>query len=246
MDAQRRIVTGVVQDVNSQPQVGVTVGVSGSKSVVTDDSGRFRIELPHRDRVTFDLRRVGLMPSRLGLNVGGDTGVVVTVLAAPASLERVDVTAKTAASGIAEFEQRFRERTRGTNSGYFVTAADIEQRRPSRLSHLLGGFPSIDCKRPNTDGRCLLVSTKMVVDDRGKNWEPCPITLYLDGTRLNPLTSAKRDDRFVELDGLIGPESVAGLEYYPSGNRAPSKYQPLRGTCGVLLLWSRRSGSTEQ
>jgi hypothetical protein len=242
--AQRRIVTGVVQDVNNQPQVGVNVALTGAKSVATDDSGRFRIEVPHRNRVTLDLRRVGLMPSRLGPNEGGDTVVTVTVLLSPETLERVNVTAKQP-TGIAEFDQRLLERTRGTGSGFFVTAAEIEQRRPSKLSHMLGEFPSIECKRPNKDGRCFLVGNRMVVKPGGRGYDPCVITVYLDAIRLNPMTSSTIKDGFVEgqfvdLDAVITPESVAGVEYYPSGNRTPPKFQALTGACGVLLIWSRR------
>jgi hypothetical protein len=32
---------------------------------------------------------------------------------------------------------------------------------------------------------------------------------------------------------------IAGLEYYPTGNRVPGKYQSLNGGCGVVLIWTK-------
>jgi len=45
-----------------------------------------------------------------------------------------------------------------------------------------------------------------------------------------------RDDYVNE---LAPPNHVAAMEIYPRAVSAPPQYQPLNGTCGVVLIWTR-------
>ena len=60
-----RTVRGVVIDPADRLLGSVTVIAPGFTSAITDDSGRFRLTLSRTDRVIFDVRRVGFMPSRV-------------------------------------------------------------------------------------------------------------------------------------------------------------------------------------
>src|SRR6478735_5176301 len=77
-----RIVRGTVFDHRDQPIVSAAVVATGGVGAITDDSGRFRLEISHKDRFTFEVRRVGFLPSRVGLHAGGDTDVTVLLLPA--------------------------------------------------------------------------------------------------------------------------------------------------------------------
>ena len=88
-----RIVRGVVTDTSDHPVPAVTIQLANAPPVVTDDSGRFRLEVPHHDRVMFDVRRVGFMPSRSILGPGGDTTVEITVFPLAQTLATVEVKA---------------------------------------------------------------------------------------------------------------------------------------------------------
>jgi hypothetical protein len=59
----------------------------------------------------------------------------------------------------------------------------------------------------------------------------CPATIYIDGIKIQ--------GGAVEIDNLIQPIEVAGVEVYASGNTAPAAYQPLNGSCAVLLFWTK-------
>src|SRR3954470_8102499 len=75
-----RMVSGVVTDTDNRPVAKVILELAGVRSVTTDDSGRFRLQIPHQERVAIDVRRVGFRPSRFGLKAGGDTNVSVMML----------------------------------------------------------------------------------------------------------------------------------------------------------------------
>jgi hypothetical protein len=65
------------------------------------------------------------------------------------------------------------------------------------------------------------------------------MTVYLDGQRLNALTS---DAGPVDVDALVLPSAVAGIEYYETGNRLPLKFTLVNGSCGLVLIWTKRGG----
>jgi hypothetical protein len=241
-----RVVQGVVTD-GAAPIAGVTIQLPGGRPVITDDSGKFKLEIPHQDRIAFDIRRLGLMPSRFGLNAGGDTTLTIVALRTAQELPKVDVTERErdATMDITGFNERYRDRMNGTNTGYFFTAADIERRRPARMSHLFHELPNVTVCRTIYNETCGLYGKQLMRDPRpgrSNNLIPCVITVYLDGHRLNSLYSpmAERPGSMPDIDGLVSPLDVGGLEYYPSGNRIPAKYQLLNGSCGLVLIWTKR------
>jgi hypothetical protein len=63
------------------------------------------------------------------------------------------------------------------------------------------------------------------------------MTVYLDGRRLNRLTTGSNTAAMV--DEIALPTHIAGVEIYTSPLRAPPEYQSLSGTCGVVLLWTK-------
>jgi hypothetical protein len=237
-----RVVRGVVQDAANKPQAGVTIQASGVKPATTDDSGRFRIEIPHQKRIALDVRRLGLMPSRFGLGEGGDTTITIVVLPNPQTLQKVDVreTGVNRTLELVGFNQRQKDRARGTNSGHFITADEIERRNPSRMCPLFEELPGFN--RIENGVTCYLTG-RALVPDAGRSrpgdsaWKGCPMTVYLDGQRLNALGSNAGP---VDVDALVIPSGVAGVEYYETGNRLPLTFSLVNGSCGLVLIWTKR------
>ena len=232
---------GIVIDTAARPVAGATIELRGAAAVSSDDSGRFRLSVPHRDRVAFDIRRVGFFPSRFGLQAGGDTTVTVVMLPSAQALPRVEVNARETdrTLDVTGFNQRLLESRQGTNAGIFITAADIERRLATRVTQLFGAMPGITCVHAGSG--CMLVGSHLVPDDRFRDnrFVNCSITFYLDGQRLNSLKSSNSE---VDIDTMVLPQDIAGIEYYRSGNRIPTKYSLLNGSCGLILIWTKRGG----
>jgi hypothetical protein len=61
------------------------------------------------------------------------------------------------------------------------------------------------------------------------------MTVYLDNVRITGRLGG-RDDFVNE---LVAVTHVAAMEIYPRAVGAPPQYQPLNGTCGVVLIWTK-------
>ena len=211
-----RTVRGVITDVSDNPVPAARLQVAGKAVVIADDSGRFRVEVPRMDRVTFEVSRVGFMPTRFGLAEGGDTTVTILMLPIAHELPKVDVKATEVDPALdrSGFTQRLKEKEHGTNTGILITAAAIDRRHPRDISSMFEDLPNVTVCHKSTIETCGLWGTNVIANQRGRMVR-CPITVYLDGQRLNSLGQT---DIGVDIDTYILPTAVAGMEHYPSGN----------------------------
>jgi hypothetical protein len=246
--AQVRVVRGLVSDHRNRP-IGsaavIAVGAGSAGGSITDDSGRFRIEIPHQNRVTFDVRRVGFMPSRVGLQAGGDTNVAVLLLPATTVLPGVAVIqTELRPPALAGFEQRMRERMRGAGIGRFITGDEIAKMSPNRTTQVLENEVSLTVRRVGLD--------RYAVFGRASGGVSCPATLYLDGIRLLAGGQPIRDRRGrvvgrepgAPIDEFVAPQEIAGIEIYPRALVAPAQFQPpadddLIMRCAVVVIWTK-------
>ena len=240
-----RIVRGTVFDHRDQPIVSAAVIATGGAGAVTDDSGRFRLEISHKDRLTFEVRRVGFLPSRVGLHAGGDTDVTVLLLPATQILPGVAVTAAPSrAPSLAGFEQRMRERERGAGTGRFITAKEIERMSVNRTTQVLETDASITVRRVGTD--------RYAVFGKSGAGGSCSATIFLDGIRLmwGGQPTYDRRGRIIgrepgaPIDEYVVPQEVAGVEIYPRAMMAPPQFQPPVNDdsamrCAVVVVWTK-------
>jgi hypothetical protein len=244
--AQRRVIRGTVLDVRDQPVPAAAILAAGIQSIFTDDSGRFRLEIPHRDKLTFDVRRVGYMPSRMGVAAGGDTIVSLLLLPATQRLAGVEVRERgVRAPSLEGFEQRMAERKRGVGAGHFITAADIEAMKAERTTQVVESVPSMIVRRV-AEGRFAIFGHQV-----GRGAE-CPATVYLDGIRLagGGEQTVDRRGRYTgqrevgaPIDQYITPMEIAGIEVYARGTFAPPQFQPPSDAnatkCAIVVVWSK-------
>jgi carboxypeptidase family protein len=231
-----REIHGVVRDSLGEPASGFTVLAQEGQLAKTDDSGRFRIRLPSREAATLDVRRIGFIPARLNLAPGGDTGVVLFAVPIAQRLGAVTVSAASTLASIhqREFEQRLLQRRRGTNSGYFITASDIEQRSAAFATHLFYDIPGVRVLRVGKRGNLAVFGVGRTFRGGGT----CPAAVYIDGVRI---PDGGDDDTpvGVAIDQHVLPWDIAGIEVYPRAIDAPAQFQPLNGSCAVVLIWTK-------
>lgn len=249
--AQSRIVSGTVRDTADKPVRLVSVVSATGNGAITDDSGRFHVEIPHRDRISFDVRRIGFMPSRLGLPAGGDTSVSVLLLPTAQAMPAVEVTnTSTRVPSLAGFEERMHDRKKGAGVGYFLTAKDIEPMNPSRTTQIFETVPGMTARRVSSDGQRWAIFGKAT----GGGGD-CPATVYLDGIRLAGGGNATVDRRGrytgtrevgAPIDEYINPAEIAGIEVYARGMLAPPQFQPPGNEaalhCAIAALWTKHGG----
>jgi Carboxypeptidase regulatory-like domain len=230
-------VTGTVTDTARHPVPYVNVLVGGTRRTVADDAGQFRLELPV-GRVVIDFRRLGYRPEQMTLDLHGDTTVTVSLIPVAQKLPGQEVTTpRSFALELHGFYERMADHEKGIGAGHFITAEDIERRNPRKLTQMLEEIPSLRILRvPAKPGD--MCPLGYCLAPTGTNH--CPMGVYLDGQRLNRLTSANPSADYVaDLDDFIIPTHVAGMEVYAHPGEVPPQYQLLNGNCGVILIWTK-------
>jgi hypothetical protein len=247
-----RIIDGTTVDTHDRPVPFVNLVVVGGPTAVSDDSGHFRLIVVHRDRVVFDVKRIGYMPTRIALVDGGDTTLSVLLLPATRELPGVEVTdRRLRPPGLAGFEQRMKERQRGTGSGHFFTTKDIEAMQPTRPTQIVENTPSMVVRRTGGD--------RFAIYGKLANGGECAATVYLDGVRIagagdvlmgrdrrgRPVVMRGSDGDGASVDQYVTPAELAGVEVYARGLFAPIQFQPNDPNaikCAVVIYWTKREG----
>lgn len=239
-----RVLRGSITTVEGEPISYANVQVNGGRRVVTDDSGRFTVPFMP-GRASLVVRRIGFEPEELKLAEMPDTAVRVHMKAAARVLPGQVVTGKAvfARLDLGGFYKRMNEVERGARVGYFVTPEDLALRNPQNVTDAVQQFPGIRL-RPIDDGKILsdgfnhadgiTLARKFRIEDTSG----CPLTVYLDRVRVQPsMVGLKPVDQ--EINTLVQPHAVAGIEVYPRAVGAPPEFQAISNTCGVVVIWSK-------
>ena len=107
------------------------------------------------------------------------------------------------------------------SGGTFFTAADIERRRPQRISHMIADMSGI---RLGRDGR--FYSTRLSAGFSGAG---CNIKTFLDNV----------DVTKVRVDALVLPVEVAGVEIYKGPASLPAEFGGSDTRCGAIVIWTK-------
>ena len=219
--------------------------VNGSRRYVSDDSGRFVVPIVITGRSTLLLRRIGFEPTEMILMEMPDTAVRVPMRAVARTLETQVVTVRSPyiRLDLGGFYRRMAEVERGARVGYFVTPEDLAMRNPQNVTDAVEQFPSIRLRPINNNqpdafgvlhGSGLPLARKFrIEDDTG-----CPLTVYLDRVRIQPsMVGGKARDE--EINTIVQPHAVAGIELYPRAVGAPPEFPPVDHKCGVVVIWSK-------
>ena len=237
-----RLLRGRVIDSEGSPLSYAGVQVNGGRRYLTDDSGRFNIP-PPTGRFNLLVRRIGFSPEELRFDAAPDTAIRVRMSALATTLPEQRITGRAAfvSLDLNGFYRRMKDHERGINHGYFVTPEDFEFRKPHQITQMVEGHPSVFLKRnamnPRQDvivGAPCAVASKTCVPV-GQMLR-CLMTVYLDRVRIVGKPGNSLDDFVNE---MVIPSTVAAMEIYPRGVGAPPEFQPMNGSCGVVLIWTK-------
>ncbi|HEX9565162.1 MAG TPA: carboxypeptidase regulatory-like domain-containing protein [Gemmatimonadaceae bacterium] len=217
---------GYVIEPSGQPLSYANIQLNGGRRILSDDSGRFVLPFAVSGPATLIVRRIGFEPAEVKLDGLPDTALRIELAPIPVALKGVLVTGASAfrSLDIHGFYGRMKDAERGINHGYFITPEDIERRKPNWITQMADGFPTVR-----------VVHGHPPMKDVIRGSLNCKMTVYLDNVRIVGRMNG-RDDYVNE---LAPPNHVAAMEIYPRAVSAPPQYQPLNGTCGVVLIWTR-------
>jgi hypothetical protein len=223
--APARVIRGIVIDSMATPIAYSNISVDNRTRIVADDSGRFTIQMDSGRVVNLHVRRIGYRERSVSLMVVQDTTLSITLGRAAQALPAQQVTGENRVRSldINGFYRRLAGRESGITAGYFITPEEIEQRRAYRATQMLEGVPGVRLARAG-------------VFWVAQGLDRCLMSVYLDRIRLNSMGNRGAP---VLIDDIVSSTSLAGIEIYTSAVKAPPEFQPLNGTCGVILLWTK-------
>lgn len=220
------VLRGRVIDEAGQPLSYANIQINFGRRFVSDDSGRFQVPYTVSGGATILVRRIGFEPAEVALRGMPDTALRVQMKAVPVELKGVVVTGASAYRSLDAygFYRRMQDVERGINHGWFITPEDLERRKPNYITQMADGLPTVHVRRG------MFPKDDVIVGGR-----ECKMTVYLDNVRI-----VGKLGRFDDLvNELVVPTHVAAMEIYPRAVNAPPQYQPLNGTCGVVLIWTK-------
>lgn len=212
--------SGVVLDSARAPvlEAEVTLIEAGvvRRRVVTDSAGRFALGELTAGPIALRVRRLGYRQQTLDVQpgAGGQSASVEIILAVvPAELEGIVVNTSPP-ERLREFYER-REQRHGF--ARFLEYAEISRRAPRNPSDLFRSVPGITIRAASGGGNTIRV--------RG-----CQPMVWVDGQRIPG----------AELDEVVQPSDIGGIEFYPSSAGIPAQYMdPSNRLCGLILVWTR-------
>ena len=206
----------------------------GQTRAISNDTGGFQIIAPKSGPLSVDIRRIGYRAIHIELPATPDTVIQASMIPEPTRLDPMNVVASGVRSlTLHGFYDRMKQREQGTLNGWFITPEDIEQRHPSRTSQMIEDVPGIRLEQLHGNVGEHPPNSFIALGANG-----CLATVYVNGIRLNLLT-AKASKGSAVFDDISEVGSLAGIEVYAHGARAPMAYQALNGSCAVVLIWTK-------
>ena len=241
VEAQARpsVLTGQVVDSLGLPILFANVILANGRRTVAGNDGRFVVNVdPDAAVRSIEVRRIGFRPATLKLDTWPDTALRIVLVAVASTLEGVRVEAQQRIHSLVfrGFYERMDEVDKGINRGFFITPEELESRKGSKITDFLHGRLGIRVK---------MIKELGVVGQSGlqpQGLDGCRIEIYLDGSRFYGLgnkNALHSSSGMNFINDFVPVSSVAGIEVYPRSVTAPPKYQPLNGTCGVMLIWTK-------
>ena len=234
---QPGVVYGVVTNINGVKLARVVITVEHSDiSVMTNDSGAFRIDDAPLGRVLLNARRVGFKSQQKGFKVDAGRAHEINFklegVAAADELDTVLVVAKGGSSRMAGFWNR-----RDIGNGAFITRADIERRNPyapSDLLRMVSGVRVLENDDPSGRPLIQMGRTGEGMSRGAKNVTSlaasCNVSYYIDGNYVPPGTFHMDD---------LSPNAMEAIEVYRGPAETPPQFRQVDTACGLIVIWTR-------
>jgi len=212
----------------------VSLLTEGGEKVIwtlADEEGFFRLDAPDPGSYLLYGESLGYRSSVEGPILLGEDQLVPAQFRLdpmPIVLDSLRVVAQSKRFSLVMAGFYDRERT---GLGHFIGPEKILDRFEARyITDFFWGVPGIRLMpKSNMAGGGYVPMMRAAASLRGF----CLPDVYLDGI---PQPGAD------ELDDIIMPFDIEGIEVYRSASEVPARYTTASANCGVILLWSRKGG----
>ena len=238
-------VVGRVTDRAQSPIRDAVVDISRiGMQTRTDSVGRFVLRGVPAGTQLVTVRRIGYAAASVEVRVVNEDTVTIHVLLEQRAQLLPAVPVEGAAPSFVVPRLRDFERRRTSGVGHFLTADDLLPERSRPLGDVLVRLPGTYMVRSST--AACLTSTRGAQSFRNSatgfcgnqsvGGQYCAVAVFLDGF---PSYSGHDTEEIFNLNALRADE-VAGVEFYSGSATMPREFSAPRGTCGVLVIWTKR------
>ncbi|HEY4219316.1 MAG TPA: carboxypeptidase-like regulatory domain-containing protein [Gemmatimonadaceae bacterium] len=251
--------TGTIVGTVARDSAGTMVGQAQiqlpalNRSATTNWLGEFQFSDVPAGRYAITVRAVGFQPLVDSLIVGPSARVDADIIltAAPVNLATQHTTASAVEKRLPPGLQEMADRMKTGLGGYFVTDSMLRA-RDNKLTDFVAKIPHLTQALSNGTGIFLANGREHgnggpvfygVRGDTAKiktfNHNLCYVNVYVDGAPyfIGPATEQNPPPDI----GAMWAHDYSGVEYYPGGATIPSEYATSKSSCGVMLLWMRRT-----
>ena len=217
-----RLVGRVYDVATGDPVATAAVSVAGrTGEAESDRRGRFRLSGVPVGTREFEVRRIGYATLRHQVTVEQGLTAEVEVGLSPAPVELEPLVATATRVRRLEIKGFYERKYWGDllGLGIFFTEAEIERRRPLRISHMIADLAGIRLRGGS------LINTRMSAGFAAG----CPIKTYLDGI----------DIKNTNIDSLVLPIEVGGVEVYKGAASLPAEFGGSDARCGAIVIWTK-------
>lgn len=213
-------VHGVVRSDRDRPIANARVALANESRIITTDSaGTFALGGIPAGTQTLEVHAIGYAPEQRQLVLAADADTTLQIRLTTVS--RVLDTMRVFGRRVYDADRSGFERRRRMGFGRFFDENDIRRRRAYDVFSLVQQVSFMRLVGTGLDRRLLM-------GGRGRSCEP---ELYIDGAHMPQGMSG-------DLDFLVRPDEIGGMEIYNSSTETPAQFNSFNG-CGAIVIWTR-------
>ena len=213
--------SGVVRDTKGKPLETARARIIGRRPAKTNGAGVFVLDSLALGTQTLEVRALGFVPVSRLVNV---TDAAVPDTIRMTSIKAMLDTIKVIGERVYNADVNGFEMRRRGGMGRYISRQDIDRQRPYEFTNLLYSIPGM---RVSFRAGHVSVATRGVVGY-------CTPAIFLDGFQQNL-------DYESDLNFLVQPDEIEGVEIYTSGPSTPAQFTGHGGMgCGSIVVWTRQ------
>ena len=230
-------IVGVVSDEGGGPINGASVRLrTGEQGTRTDARGRFALDelTPGLNIVEFTQLGYATRTETIEVIPGRVTNVRLSLSPDPVQLDPIEVTVERREIALqdAGYYNRLEE-----GFGEFIDRAEIENRGPQEMSDVFSRLPGVElfADPDNPLEKYVVLRGGRQASFSAGPYGRCFPRVVLDGLVIN-----RGGDEPAQLDRMLDPAAIAGVEVFSTASGVPAQYGGVGSSCGVILIWTRR------